>query len=159
MSQTVKFYGGPLHGQHKTLSDGQHRIQCRATTPSYRPARFNPWDRDAPPVSMRDTGEVRDVSYEILRYNERRGNCYRVVHCAVLEGEKNILDHERWEMEREIDKIPWQIYDMPSFLCQFDRWWNCKMYQLTGRQEFLREELCHTLPKITDLMLSIPSSR
>ncbi len=80
-----------------------------------------------------------------------------MVRAAVLEGQKNILPHEEYELEREINQIPWQIYEMPSFLCQFDRWFNCKMYQLTGRKEFIREELCHTLPKISDLLSSLPS--
>lgn len=134
MPQKVKFYGGVLHGQEQWLEDKCHRIEAmdnRFSRNSVRDLYLHP---ELPVMRVMDRS-----SYEIRRYHEERGNCRRQMQIGLLEG-ASLLYSEDCELCRDMDKRPWEVVTVPSFLYEFDRWYNVKMYQITGRKEFLREE-------------------
>ncbi len=146
MPVKIKFYGGCLHGQEQWIQDGQHRIEAydrrfvRDRMSIYAPERF-----DMPVATIMDR-----CSYQIQRYHEHRGNCYREMMIGLLEG-TSLLHGEEYELERDMDRIPWKFRTIPSFLYEFDRWYNVRMYLITGRKEFLRDEL-HLPPSTRSLV-------
>lgn len=146
MPQKVKFYGGCLHGQELWIRDDQDRIEAydrrfvRDRMSIYAPERF-----DMPVAEIADR-----CSYEIRHYREQRGNCRRRMVVGLLEG-SSLLHGEEYELERDMDRIPWQPITIPSFLYEFDRWYNVRMYLITGRKEFLRDEL-HLPPSTRSLI-------
>lgn len=134
---TVKFYGGVAHGQVRTIRDNERRVEvCSYGHHSRDDFRYA---LHAPP-DMNIRNRIDRDSYEIHRYYEECGNCRRYLDIAQLEGTK-LLDREKYELDRDMDQVPWQPITIPSFLYEFERWYNVKMYQITGRREFITGEL------------------
>lgn len=130
----VKYYGGPMHGQVHELIPGTRRVDCvdnRFNADQY--SRYHPT-----PIPIKPSFQTR--SYEVNKYQERRGNMWRMMNVAVIEGQKNLLPHEEWEIRRDLDKVPWSAYRMPSILYEFDRWFNLTVYLKTGDESYIREE-------------------
>jgi hypothetical protein len=84
------------------------------------------------------------VTYTVELFREVRGNAYREMKIAVIDGAKNITNNDRWEIEHDMCQYHWRPWVEPSFLKNFESWfawcvyrndnYNCKWL----RQEFQR---------------------
>jgi hypothetical protein len=73
-------------------------------------------------------------------FHERRGTAYRRTWVAVVEGLKNLLQHEEWEIERDMQYLPWTPIEKPSILREFDSWFNWCAYRHTHDSKYLHPE-------------------
>lgn len=135
MTDVVKFYGGPLHGSVQAVRPGEYRIDAM----DYRHWQMQRNYYDPYPMRPPSADTVKKVSYGIEKVYERRGNMYRMLLIGLLEGTK-LLPREEWELQRDLDRMKWQPVRVPRFLTEFERWYNVKMYEFTGRSEFVQEE-------------------
>ena len=130
----MKCFGGPLHLQNHEPNPAFYHD--RFEIPSVPPSYIYDWNYDPEPYYC-DLGYITST-YMILRYRDNRGNMYREIEIAVYEGQ--LLPREEREMQWELDPIPWKPTHEPSFLYEFERWWNLMMYRRTGKVCYLYGE-------------------
>jgi hypothetical protein len=128
----VKLYGGPAHKQVKTINEWQTRIFFR------QPQRFNHRDAHFPLLPLQDYSEC---SYYLhLHAEQSYTNAGAIVSRELFIGtwEDGVLHlHEEAEVRRDLSRQPWQWRNKPSFLHNFDQWWERESYLLGHNNLFL----------------------
>ena len=138
MSIAVKLYGGPLHGQTFAADENASRIDCYDKR--FR-AGLRLRDMYNPDLPIRPMDWDMDRrTYEINIYQERRGDFFKRMKVGILEGTA-ILDHERWEIERDMEKVRWEPIREFSILEDFELWFAWTAYKYTGREKVLYDSL------------------
>jgi len=121
----VKLYGGPAHKQIKTLNEWQTRIFFR------QPQRFNHHDAYHPPIDFQPNA---DCSYYLhlhaeQTYTDAGALVFRELFIGTWE-DGGLHMHEEAEVQRDLCQQPWQWRNNPSFLHNFDQWWERETYLL-----------------------------
>ena len=134
----IKFYGGPYHGKTRVIEPGLRRYTVRCQ--DFQSMRIDYYaDLSVPPQDL--WANHREVTYEIDLWREQRGNAFREQRVAILEGEKNLQQHERYQIEDDMRHFRWKPWREPSILKDFERWFNWCAYRHTGKEyEYLSEE-------------------
>lgn len=116
----VKCYGGPMHGQF--VGCDQLRFEALMKPRCHRME----WDCHPPTY---DIGPPETITYMVELFHERRGTARREMKVAVVEGHQNLLQHEEWEIERDLGAHHWLPIKKPSILREFDSWFNWCAYR------------------------------
>lgn len=134
---TVKCYGGPAHGHTMDLDDltarQSRRFEVMGRSTIDRP-RYAPWPLDLriPPPPLRITSTYYLQTYEQTGRTDLGAVVYRQLQVALLEG-ADLMLRERHELEDAMQHTPWTWSKEPSFLYQFEQWWE-KALQDVGWQ-------------------------
>lgn len=136
-AQKIRLYGGPLHGEFHYWNGEGTTIVChdRDMVRDRIDFRFPPKQPVLPPEPMWDRR-----SYRVDVYRERRGMGERDMCIGLLEG-RDIQEHERWQVERDLESRPWYPVKPPSILHNFESWFAWCAYKHTGEQKHIHEEL------------------
>ena len=120
----VKCYGGPSHRQIIAIEDGRYRVEFAARRSL---SCSLPWG-DEPISVMQDH---QRLVYYLRTYRERAitlkgAIVYKDVEVLLYE-DSDLTRHEQWDMEHELRELPWKWVCEPSFLHEFDQWfeWRC----------------------------------
>jgi len=130
----IKLYGGVLHGKEVYADPHASRIETNVPRRA-RIEYLQPWSRG--PVHM---DLPRRQSYTIETFHEARGLMYRRLSIGVIDGEKNLTEEERWDISKDLSRVPWSPVQPPSILDEFESWWNQTLYRHTGKEHYLYPE-------------------
>jgi hypothetical protein len=113
--ERIKCYGGPMHGQFFTPEGNRDRFEV-----AVQPRRMTTFEWNA-------TGPVVDyhfdrVTYTVERFREQRGNAYREMRIAVIDGAKNITTRDKWEIEHDMCAYHWMPIRERNFRKDFEGW-------------------------------------
>lgn len=125
MAPRYKCYGGPLHGETIAVEHDRFEVLVEPRLSRIIDLRYQI------PPSWEDT-LYRYTTYAVELCREQRGNAYREMNIAVIEGHKNLLQHEKWEIESDIHAYHWSPIREPSFLRDFDSWFAWCAYRHTN---------------------------
>ena len=130
----IKLYGGVLHGQIHCADEYASRIETHIPHRA-RMNYFQPWRQDPADIQL-----PRRQSYTIEIFQEAWGRMRRETYIAVIDGAKNLTQEERYEIERDLSRVPWEPTRKPSILNEFESWWNQTLYRHTGHEPYLYPE-------------------
>jgi hypothetical protein len=135
----VKCYGGPYHGREATVTDGKGRFEaffrigpppvirtCEDFFMAYAPR------LDKPDVYTYFISEYRQVGFTAAGSEVRRKMCI-----ALLDG-CDLTSREFCDIERDMEKVPWKWLKKPSFLTQFDQWFEYTLNEIGWEQPTVR---------------------
>ena len=129
----VKFYGGPKHGHVMAINDVR-----RISFPYAPPRRINWSNLDITPAEI----TFSEVSYyiQIWAENKWKPKRYKKIKIAIYEDSK-ILSKDKYEMERDFDKVPWTVEKADSFLYDFEQWFSEACFRITGELRWEGEKI------------------
>jgi len=129
----IKFYGGPMHGKTEYVTDDVFR-RGRLEVPMpklghrlYLQEAFDP----LAPLSLQ--GPTYDtISYYFRMYamdeiTPALAHVRKYMWVAVFE-QSELLSRELWDLERDMRHVPWEWVQLPSFLYEFEAWWERQLH-------------------------------
>ena len=129
----VKCYGGPAHGHTMNLDDAAHRFEM-FVEPRVDRVSFQPY-----PPHLSDALLVRPSRIEINTYylqtykqegiTEYRSEVFRYLRVAIVDG-ADLTREEKYELEDTMDHVPWLWKLAPSYLYQFEAWWEKALHDV-----------------------------
>jgi len=130
----LKMYGGPGHGKVITCDTFPVRVEHVADRLPERPF----WN-DVPLVCP-ETIETRTYytqMFSIQEMSEAGSMLRKTMMVLLLEGSE-LTRRELRDLERECYEQPWKWLVEPSFLYEFDKWWEWRLHVNNVKQVITR---------------------